>query len=46
MKAFVRSELVKLAPPFQIPDDIQVFQHLPLNANGKLDRNPLPIGEI
>lgn len=45
MKAYVRGELAKRVPPFQIPDDIRIFPHIPLNANGKLDRHRLPVSE-
>lgn len=45
MKAYVRRELAKRVPPFQIPDDIRIFPHIPLNANGKLDRHRLPVSE-
>lgn len=45
MKAYVRRELAQRVPPFQIPDDIRIFQHIPLNANGKLDRHRLPASE-
>ncbi|ONB59166.1 amino acid adenylation protein [Burkholderia pseudomallei] len=45
MKAYVRRELAQRVPPFQIPDDIRIFPHIPLNANGKLDRHRLPVSE-
>ncbi|MGS0894403.1 amino acid adenylation domain-containing protein [Burkholderia stagnalis] len=41
LAGFIRSELRKLAPPFMIPDIITVCAALPLNANGKVDRNRL-----
>ncbi|ACR28839.1 amino acid adenylation domain-containing protein [Burkholderia glumae] len=41
-QAFVRRELRKRVPPFQIPDEIHIHSHLPLNANGKLDRHRVP----
>lgn len=41
LPGFIRGELRKLAPPFMIPDTIAVCAQLPLNANGKVDRNRL-----
>jgi amino acid adenylation domain-containing protein len=35
----VRSELRKSVPGFMVPDDITICSELPLNANGKVDRN-------
>jgi acyl-coenzyme A synthetase/AMP-(fatty) acid ligase len=41
MVSFVKSELRKVVPPFMVPDTLTICKQLPLNANGKLDRNSL-----
>ncbi|MBA2675267.1 amino acid adenylation domain-containing protein [Ramlibacter sp.] len=38
MVAFIRGELRKAAPAYMIPERITVCAELPLNANGKVDR--------
>ena len=35
------AEIKRKLPPYMVPRNIRLLRHLPLNANGKLDRGAL-----
>jgi L-proline---[L-prolyl-carrier protein] ligase len=40
LKSFCREKL----PPYMVPSEIEIYSELPLNANGKIDRQALALG--
>ncbi|MGZ0018694.1 amino acid adenylation domain-containing protein [Nitrosomonas sp. wSCUT-2] len=44
--AALNESLRKVLPDYMLPSLIMVLDHVPLNANGKIDRNRLPVPEF
>ena len=45
LPSWLRAELAAELPEYMVPSDIVVLEHLPLTANGKVDRARLPEAE-